>query len=243
MGENETSEDGLSEIELDDFHGQLYSAAAILSGLMIADSSSIIPPQSEYSILNTTLLVAFLAYFGTLLIGRFIHTYHDYVRSAYQSIILRFDRFLPVSGEFNEYHIGWVLGIIFVILLFVDSVVKTRVIGAVYLLIIVGAAIHEYRSEEIPEPSAFFRDLVAISLSSALSVVVLVTIAPFLAEVHGQFGAVLSGVISVAIILLILYLLHKSHSRESLLTFHILVGLSFPIVVTALAIILYLLPL
>lgn len=240
MNEDDDPNGNSSNIKLDDFHGQLYSVGAILSGLMIADNSDFIPPESEPSLLNTSLIVAFLAYFGTLLIGRFIHTHKEFVGDVYQSIVSISGPFAPVSGEFNEYHIGWLLGIVFVILLLIELIVSTSVIALIYLFIILVAAVCEYLSEETPEASAFFRDLIIISVCTAISVRALIWLAPTLVEIHEQVGSLISLGVSLFVVIFITLLIEKIRSSKSLLMFHILVGLSLPVIITSLAVVLFL---
>jgi len=225
--------------ELDEFHGQLYSAGAIISGLLIADSSGIITTDSDgISLLGPTVLVAFLAYFGTLLIGRFMQVYSDHIGKMYEKVVSKFGCVSPVSGDFNNYHIGWILGVIFVFLLLIESFVGVRIIGGFYAFIIAVAALVELAKDEPPEATQFFGSIFIVSGSSAISTYVLILLTPYLIEIHAVFGPAISALISVFVILIALLCL--AHYRDSSPIVHIVLGLSFPIVVTALAVFLFL---
>jgi len=251
-------------VELDDFHGQLYCVGAIVSGLVVADGSGIISTYSdEATLLETQVLVAFLAYFGTILIGQFIQIHADRIGRAYEKVISkvesqcpRLSYLLPLSGEFGKYQVGWILGGVFALLILVESFVGTKWVATIYSVVLLLAVFNEYRKEDTPEPSIFFRTLLTVTVGSTISTYMLVWLAPHLVVTHQTVGPIGSVIISSVVILGTLFLLQMTRtwdpqpsvpqlSKESLqihpLPFHFTIGLSFPIIVTTISIIFYLL--
>jgi len=244
MSNNRDTSNG---VELDEFHGQLYCVGAIVSGLLVADSMGIISTYSdEATLLDIQFLISFIAYFGTLLIGQFISINQDRIGDRYESAISTIENkhpklsvLLPLSGEFGKYQIGWILGVVFATLILAKSFVGSKFVLIIYFVVLLVAVVYQYRREDTPVPSEFFGTLLTVTLSSTLLTYLLVQSIPYFVILHETVGPLWSSIISFILILATLAMLQVTRQVNKLL-FHFVIGISFPIIVTAISVLFYL---